>query len=109
MLVFIILGSPCGYVGCCRLGSGSSLTSQDDQSDVFHTDLLERIASNFSSSAEMIAGTFKFVLAVVMFFVVGIVVNPAIGSLFNGYQLPPLGVFLASLVAAGLVVGAGKK
>lgn len=53
----------------------------------------------------MLKGTFKFVLAAVVFIVIGIVINPALAALFNGYQLGSVGVFLCSLLAAGLVIG----
>lgn len=53
----------------------------------------------------MIGGVFKFVFAILAFVIVGIVINPALGALFNGFTLPPVGVFIASLAAAGLVIG----
>ena len=52
----------------------------------------------------MIGGIFRFVFAFVAFFVVGVAINPALAAVFNGFQLPPLGVFLAQLAGAGLVV-----
>lgn len=52
----------------------------------------------------MIGGVFKFVLAIVVFFVAGIIINPAVGALFNGFQLPTLAVFFCQLGCAGLVV-----
>ena len=52
----------------------------------------------------MIGGVFKFVFAIIVFIVVGIAINPALGAIFNGYTLPALGVFLCQLGAAGLVI-----
>jgi hypothetical protein len=53
----------------------------------------------------MVGGAFRFILAILAFIIMGIVVNPMLSSLFNGFTLPSLGVFLASLAAAGLVIG----
>ena len=52
----------------------------------------------------MVSGAFKFVFANVIFFIIGIVLNPALAALFNGFRLPGIGVFLCQLLGAGLVV-----
>jgi hypothetical protein len=54
----------------------------------------------------MVSGAFKFVFAIVIFFAVGIVLNPALVALFNGFRLPGIGVFISQLLGAGLVVAA---
>ena len=56
----------------------------------------------------MIGGTFKFILAILAFIVVGIAINPVLAALFNGFTLPTIGVFLCQLAGAGLVIGSGK-
>lgn len=46
----------------------------------------------------------KFVLAVVVFFLVGLMLNPLLGVVLPGHQLPPLAVLVCQLLAAGAVV-----
>jgi hypothetical protein len=56
----------------------------------------------------MIGGAFKFVLAVVVFIIAGIAINPMLAAVLNGFTLPPLGLFVAQIVCAGMVVASGK-
>jgi len=56
----------------------------------------------------MVGGAFKFVLAIVIFFVLGIVLNPALAAIFNGFTLPSIGVLVCQLLGAGCVVAQGK-
>lgn len=46
----------------------------------------------------------KFVLAVVVFILVGVMLNPMLGIVLPGYQVPPLAVLVCQLLAAGAVV-----
>ena len=53
----------------------------------------------------MFGGVFKFIFAIVVFIVIGIIANPVLAALGTNIVLPNWGVFLCSLCAAGGVVG----
>lgn len=52
----------------------------------------------------MFAGMLKFVLAIVVFMVVGFTLNPILGAVFNGFRLSTIGVLACQFAAAGLVI-----
>ena len=52
----------------------------------------------------MISGTFRFILAVITFIIIGVVINPVVSAIFNGTTLPPLGILICQILAAGFVV-----
>jgi hypothetical protein len=57
----------------------------------------------------MVGGAFKFILAVIVFFVVGVIANPVAAAMFNGASLPVMGVFLCQVLAAGFIISIGRK
>lgn len=56
----------------------------------------------------MLSGVIKFVIAVIVFVVVGIFINPVLSALLN-VALPPMAVLVVQICCAGLIVASGSK
>lgn len=57
----------------------------------------------------MISGAFKFILAAIVFVIVGVIANPVAAAMFDGATLPTMGVFLCQVLAAGFIISIGRK